>query len=100
MIGVIEGTYQIVLDGNCPNGYSPVSNETECKAIANQTISNIGLDGFDFSGCRTSWTPPQTCFASSSNRVYFVDKDCCQNPNYKTHRLVCKKQGNNFLTSK
>ena len=96
MIGAI---YQIVLDGICLNGYSPLSNETECKAIARQTISNIGLDGFDFSGCRASWTPPQTCFASSGNRVYFVDKDCGQNPNYKTHRLICTKQGNVILTS-
>ena len=94
------GTYQIVFDGLCPNGYSPLSDETECKAIPLQTISNIGLVVFDSSGCRAGWTPPQTCFVSSDNRVYFVDKDCCQIPNYETHRLVCKKQGNNFLTSK
>lgn len=95
---MIGATYELVLDGICPNGYSPLSNETECKALAGQTISNIGLRGFGLSGCSNAWTPAQTCFAYTNNYLYFTDKDCGQNPVYQTRRLVCKKQGNNILT--
>ena len=100
---MIGATYEIVLDGICPNGYCPLTNETECKALAGQTISNIGLVGFSFSGCYPQWTPAQTCFThnywvDTNDYLYFADKDCGQIPDYETHRLVCKKQGNNFLT--
>ena len=90
--------YEIVLNGNCPNGYLPLSNEAECQALAGQTISNIGPLKFfvQQTGCGGKWTPSQTCFAYTDNRVYFVNEDCGQNPDYPTHRLVCKKHGNIF----
>ena len=94
---IIGGTYEIVLDGICPNGYTPLSNETECKALAGQTISNIDLGNFHYSGCNGDWTPTQTCFAYTSGLVYFVNRDCGQNPSYQTYRLICKKQGKNVL---
>ena len=92
--------YEIVFDGICPDGYSPLSDETECKALTGQTITNFGPLTFYTSGCHGHWTPAQTCFAFTNNYVFFVDKDCGQIPHYQTHRLVCKKHGNNFLTFK
>ena len=74
-----------------------MSNEAECKALAGQTISNFGPLSFGQTGCSEAWTPAQTCFAFLDNLVYFVDEDCGQNPDYPTHRLVCKHDGNNFL---
>ena len=100
MIGAL---YEIVLDGICPNGYSPLSNEIECKALTGQTISNLGPIPLIFTqtGCAESWTPALTCFAYGYSGlwfIYFVDKDCGQNPDYSTNQLICKKNGNNFLT--
>ena len=91
------GIYEIVLDGYCPYGYLPLPNEAECKALAGQTISNFGPLSFDHTGCSGAWTLVQTCFADLNNLVYFVDEDCGQNPDFSTHRLVCKHDGNNFL---
>jgi len=88
------GQYELVLDGtgNCPNGYSPLSSETECKALAGQTVSNTAINSIGGSGCKKYWTPKQTCMVHG-NKVYFVSSDCKQKPGYKKHRLVCKQQG-------
>ena len=57
---------------------------------------------FTQTGCAESWTPAQTCFAFDLQNglwfVNFVDKDCGQNPDYSTNKLICKKNGNNVLT--
>lgn len=93
--------YKIVLNGICPTGYSPLSSETECKALAGKTISNAVIGSFGFSGCLAQWTPPQTCFVYQYGThiwyPYFVNKECGQTSNYATHHLVCKK-GNPFIT--
>ena len=88
--------YKIVLDGTgvCPKGYSPLSSEAECKALAGQIVSDISLISFETSGCKKWWTPPQTCFAYTDNKLKFVNNDCGQNPGYDRHRIVCKKEGN------
>ena len=92
------GTYVIVLDGTgvCPKGYSPISSETECKALAGQSVSDTNLSSFETSGCRDEWTPPQTCFAYKDNKLYFVNNECGQNPAYDRHRIVCKREGNHL----
>ena len=90
------GIYVIVLDGTgvCPNGYSPISNETECKALAGQIVSDSNLSSFETSRCHDTMPPPQTCFAYTDNKLYFVNNDCGQNPAYDRHRIVCKREGN------
>merc|ERR1719167_111581 len=50
---VKQGSYKLVRNGICPNGYFPLSSETECKALAGQTVSNTKLDRFGGSGCRS-----------------------------------------------
>ena len=87
-----------MLNGICSSGYSPLSNETECKTLAGHTISDIGPLRFYQTNCEDSWTPEQSCFADISNNLFFVDEDCGQNPQFQTNRLVCKKHGNNFHT--
>ena len=94
---MIEARYEIVLDGNCSSGFSPVSSATECEAIAGHTVSNIDLGTFVESGCYEAWTPVNTCFAWTDNRLRFANSDCGQTPVYQTHRLVCKKRSNFFL---
>jgi len=100
-ICVSSGLYEIVSNGNCRNGYSPLSSETECKALAGQVVSNIKVDKFGKSYCSYWWTPPQTCFVykgienGGNSNVwwsYFVNKECGQKKAYSTHQLVCKKQ--------
>merc|ERR1719334_2213968 len=49
---VKQGSYKLVRNGICPSGYFPLSSETECKALAGQTVSNTKLDRFGGSGCR------------------------------------------------
>ena len=92
----ILGAYEIVLDGICPNGYAPVSSENECKALAGQTVSNRVLQGFRADCNSGGWTPQHTCFVYTNNKVFYVNADCGQSPRYDNHRLVCKKEGNNF----
>lgn len=88
-----KGQYELELDGtgNCPSGYSPLSSETECKALAGQTVSNTVIDSFGKSGCNKYWTPPLTCMVFGI-KVNFVNSDCGQVPRYDNHRLVCKKR--------
>ena len=93
---VIGARYEIVLDGKCSCGYSPLSSETECEAIAGHTVSNIELGIFGHSGCHEAWTPSNTCFVWTDNILRFANSDCGQTPVYQTHRLDCKKQSNNF----
>ena len=94
---VTEDRYEIVLDGVCSSGYSPISSATECEAIAGQTVSNVDLGAFINSGCDRAWTPAGTCFVYTDNDLRFANRDCGQTPKYQTHRLVCKKYGSNFL---
>ena len=94
---MIGARYEIVLDGKCSSGFSPISSATECQAIAGHTVSNIELGIFGASGCNEAWTPENTCFAWTDNILRFANRDCGQNPAYQTHRLVCKKQSNYFL---
>jgi len=89
---MLAGDYELVHDGICPNGYAPVSSENECKTLAGKTISNRVLKTFTV-GCNSKWTPPHTCFVwTNNNQVYYVNKECGQNPRYDNHRLVCKKE--------
>ena len=97
---VILEPYKLVLNGICPTGYSPLSSETECKALAGKTVSNTVIRSFGGSGCRAAWTPPQTCFVYQyGSQPYFVNKECGQTKDYAHHHLVCKKEGNHFCYS-
>jgi len=99
-----EATTLVVKDGKCPNGYSPLADESECKSLASKTISQSATDGtisnlqtgsFKSSYCKGSWTPKNTCFVYRTSHVYYTNKDCGQNPAYESHWLVCKSNERN-----
>ena len=90
----------MVTDGLCPSGYSSNVTETECREeLPGMTISNQTMGDFRFSGCYGEWPPSQTCFSyGSDSTLHFVNTHCGQIANYGTHRVICKKLGNTFLT--
>ena len=86
------------------NKIATINTSTNCvifkffdwSPLFQQGFSDISLISFETSGCKKSWTPPQTCFAYTDNKLNFVNNDCEQNPAYDRHRIVCRKEGNRF----